>query len=509
MLKVFQRHSEKVLFLHFKTKNAVKSNFVTNIQQYFRNLILNATGAERTLFELVADGDVQHALNLMNSNETDVDNALKEYYPQKHDIMYRRNKYPKNKEPYITCKLPRARQRYINEVELFFLLGNDIIWKKTDGSDEAFKLFSDFLADTRFNSKMRAVKRLAGSETECAKLYRLYKDENNKPQCDVVVLARSLGYELRILKDQYGNLIAFAYGYKLRDAEGKAVQHWDFLTKDMTYETTKQAVGWSVDQYPNPTSKINLIYFQQPKAWDGVEPRLKREEELDSKIGDTNNYFADPIAKATADVISSMFSPEMPAKMLQLAGPNSQFEYVNPPQSSELRKAEKDDLKDSILFDTFTPDFSFDKLRGMGTLTGKAIKNAMILGYLKRANRMEIYGELIDREKNVIIAVLKFLHPEMEKKLDELRITFEFAEPFDEDEKENWRSIADLYGAGLISLDEAVKRLALTDDPATELDLIRMGQIEQTLAQQEAKTEKVQESQPDNAEEETEEQPEQ
>ena len=448
-------------------------NFFNSIQQFFRNLVLNATGTERTLFEYVSAGDVQHAINLMTSNEADVDNALKEYWPQKHDIMRRPNRIPQNKKPYITCKLPRCRQRYINEIELFFLLGNPILWRKVEGDDEAYKLFTDFLSSTRFDSTMRKVKRLAGSETECAKYYHLFKDDDGKPQCNVVVLARSLGYDIRTLKDQYGKLVAVAFGYRLRAANGRSVQHWDFLTEDATYFTQKEVVGWSVDPHPNPTGKINLIYYQQPKAWEGVEPRMNREEEIDSKIGDTNNYFADPIAVATTDVINSMVDPNTPAKLLQVTGRDSRFEYVNPPQASELRAAEKEDLEKSILFDTFTPDFSFEKLKGLGTLSGVAIKNAMILGYLKRANRMEIYEELVDRDKNVIIAVLKFLHPEMEKKLDELKIKFEFSEPFGEDEKENWQKLEGLYAAGLVSLDEAVRRLSLTDSPEEEMAKIR------------------------------------
>ncbi len=472
----------------------MKSNFVSNIQAFFKNIMLNTVGSERTIYELLADSDVTAALNLMTSNEADVDNALREYYPQKHEIMQRPNKFPKNKQPYITCKLPRCRQRYINEVELFFLFGKPVIWRKIEGDDEAFKLFTDFLDTNRFDSKMRTIKRLAGAETECAKLYRLYKDDDNKPHCDVVVLARSKGYELRILKDQYDNLVCIAYGYKLKGSDGKAVQHWDFLTANATYETEKGIIGWNVNLYPNPTGKINLIYYTQPKAWDGVEPRLKREEEIDSKIGDTNNYFADPVAVATADVVQSMSDPMIPAKLLQATGQNSRFEYVNPPQASELRQAEKKDLETSILFDTFTPDFSFEALRGMGTLSGVAIKNAMALAYLKRANRMEIYGELIDRDKNVMLAVLKFLHPEMAAKLDALKIAFEFAEPFDDDEKSNWNALAQLYSAGLVSLEEAVRRLGLTDDAQAEIDLIRMQQIERTMAEQELQTEQAQQN---------------
>lgn len=451
----------------------MRYNFLSNLAQFFRNLILNAVGAERTLIEYIEDGDIIHALGLMENRTPQVDEAISEYYPQKHKIMRRPNKYPKKKEPVVTNKLPRARQRYINEIELFFLLGNPIIWKKDEGDDEAFKLFTNFLSDTRFDSNMRKVKRLAGSETECAKYYHLYKDDENKPHCDVVILARSLGYELRTLKDQYGKLIATAHGYKLRDADGKPVQYWEFLVAGATYITKKSLIGWSVGRYPNPTEKINMIVYQQPKSWDGAEPRLDREEMVDSKIGDTNDYFADPIAIATADIIQSLPDPHLPGRLLQALGKDSRYEYVNPPEASELRSMEKETLEESILFDTFTPDFHFEKLKGLGTLSGVAIRNAMILGYLKRANRMEIYGEMVDREKNVIIEVLAFLHPDMEKKLHELKISFDFGEPFGDDNHDNWNAIGKLYNDGLVSLETAVGMLSLTNAPEEEIARIQ------------------------------------
>ena len=39
---------------------------------------------------------------------------------ESHEVNKRPNKHRKNQEPYITEKLPRGRQAYINEVELFF-----------------------------------------------------------------------------------------------------------------------------------------------------------------------------------------------------------------------------------------------------------------------------------------------------------------------------------------------------------------------------------------------------
>lgn len=460
------------------------TNYLQQILTYFRNMALNAAGAERDLLQYIQDGDITAAINLMQNKDNEVDNALDEYNPQTHDVMKRANKFRKNDSPYITEKLPRTRQRYINEVELFFLLGNPILWKKEDGDDEAYTLFKDFLKAQRFDANMRKAKRLAGAETQAAKLYHIYRDERtSEQQVRCVVLARQTGYKLRPMFDQYGNLRAFAYGYTLTE-KGKNIEHWDIQTPDFLFYSKKTTIGWDVQTYPNPTGKINLVYYAQPKAWDGAEPRIKREEMLDSKVADTNNYFADPIASATADVIQSMADPNQIGKLIQLTGTQSRFEYINPPQNSATREAEKQDLNDSILFDTMTPDFSFEKIKGMGTLSGDAIKNAMILGYIKRDNRKELYEELVDREKNIIVGILKYLHPDMVQKLDSLVISFEFAEPFAQDKQKNWSAIAQLYQAGVCSLESAVTMLALTDAPEEEIERIKSLQKQEAPANQ-------------------------
>lgn len=289
---------------------------------------------------------------------------------------------------------------------------------------------------------------------------------------DVYVAARSKGHKMRELFDQYGNMLAFAVGYSLK-RESKTIECWDILTSVFNYHCERGGFGWKVYKYPNPTGKINGIYFRQPKAWDGAEPRMEREEMLDSKIGDTNNYFADPIAAATADVIQSIPKRNEPGKLIQLTGKNSRFEYINPPQNSEIRKAEKEDLAQSILFDTFTPDMSPELMKAMSTLTSVGIKRALVLGYIKRANRMEIYEELVGRLSHVIIAVMKELYPEMRSKLDKLEVEFDFAEPFEDDKKDKWKVIAELYNQGVLSLETAVQMLALTDAPAEEIEKIR------------------------------------
>ena len=457
------------------------SNTVLQIKTYFRNLTLNAIGVERNIYERMNDGDVNSVISMMEEHDLDVDNALSEYNPQLHDVMHRADKWVKGEGKYRTEKLPRTRQKYINEVELFFLLGNPILWKKVDGDDDAFEVFKKYLSSIYFNTKIRQCKRLAGAETESAFIFN-FSQRDGKMHVDAYVAARSEGYKLRELFDQYGNMVALAVGYNIKQSD-KVVECWDILTQKVNYHCEQGGIGWRTFRSPNPTGKINGVYFRQPKAWDGAEPRMSREEHLDSKIADANNYFADPIAAATADVINSLPRRNKVGKLIQLTGKDSKFEYINPPQNSEIRKAEKEDLKQSILFDTFTPDMSPELMKSLGTLTSVGIKRALVLGYIKRANRMEIYEELIGRLSHVIIAVLKELYPDMASKFDKLEVGFDFAEPFDDDKKEKWTTIATLYQQGVMSLELAVQMLALTDAPAEEIERIKNNAVEKaTLA---------------------------
>lgn len=460
-------------------------NILGNIFNYLQNSIKNGLGVERDLYQLIQDRDISRAKQIFQDRDIEVQEAIKEYDPNEHEVMNRRDKPRKGKEPYRVQKLPRSWQRYINEIALFFLLAKPIVWKslneievkeengvKSQVADEAFEAFKDFLKETRFNTTMRQAKRKAGAETESAKVYHLYRDESNKPKVKVLVISASDGYALRPLFDQYRNLIAFGYGYFLKEGN-TTVEHFDILTTDIIYRCKKSGIGWEVDVVVNPTGKINVIYYQQPKEWDGAEQRIARDEEVDSKAGDTNNYFADPIAKVTADIIDSMPDQETSGKLVKMQGKDSVFEYVLPPTSSEMKDGEKKVLRESIHQDTFTPDFSFEAMIGRGDLSGDAIKRAMILGYIKRDNRLETYDELVDREKNLILSIMmNVTHIHLRDKLAKLKLEHDFAEPFDEDKYTEWSAIGKAFTDGIISLETAVKMMGIAN-PVEEIEKIK------------------------------------
>lgn len=463
-----------------------KANDMTifkDIYSVIRNSTLNSLGVERTLQELLEDKDIGRVKEILQNRDEIVENAIREYLPSHHAIHRRMDKARSGRDIYRTEKLPRARQKYINEVELFFLFGNPLIWKLADGSPEVgFEEYKDMLKTLRFDSIIRQAKRVAGSETESAILFHLYREDDFTPSVRPIVLSHSAGYTLRPLFDQYGNMLAFGYGYHLME-NGSKVEHFDIQTADKLYFAKKSAKGWDVEIKPNPTGKINVIYIQQPKAWEGVQERCDREERIDSKIADTNNYFSDPMAVASADVIDSLADPDKPGKLIQLHGHDSRFEYINPPMASELQASERAALNESILFDSLTPDLSFEAMKGMGTLSGEAIKRAMSLGYIKRANLMETYDVVVDRMKNLIIAIMaKVTHIKLASALQSLVITHQFAEPFNDDSMVLWQNVGRAYNDGIISLDNAVRLVGLSNNPEEEVGKIQQAKAESMAA---------------------------
>ena len=448
----------------------ILDDYQLQVLTQFRGKTLTSGGVIRELYQYILGNDVSRAISLMQDHELAVTNAIREYNWQTHDVMNRPNKYREGQEPYQTEKLPRTRQKYINEMELFFLLANPPVWERKDGTDRAFQLYKDMLDDDRFHAKWRQCKRLAGSELESALVYHLYQ-ENGELRYHNFVAAYSKGYRLHPLIDQYENMVAFALGYTLKE-NGNHIQHYDIWTVDYYFQCQRSAVGWQVMVYDNILGKIPVIYFNQNKAWDGAERRISREEMNDSKHADNNNYFADPLAEATADVLQYLKNGETVGRMIQLTGEKSKFGYVNPPSDSESRRDEHDNLHDSILFDTFTPDFSFEKMKGLGTISGEALRRALALGYIKRDNLKETYEPLLDRDKNLRLTLLKLLHPEMATEIDALKLKGTFAEPFAEDKQSQWNAIGTLYARGLVSLETAVTMLAITDAPEKEVEKI-------------------------------------
>lgn len=450
------------------------------------NNINAAIGRNQEFEQLIAAKDISRVIGKMNNQEAKVNKAICEYNPHFHEIMKREDKEITDKNGnYVrtekTAKLPIPRQKLINEIALVFLYGRPVKWTNNStelkGCEEAYNEFINVINDTHFNSRIRQCKRLAGAETESAMLFRVYKDENNKPKVQIKVLAKSLGDEIYTRWDIYGNMINFAWGYYTKEGN-TSVHHIDIFTKDIIYKCKKNTIGWEVIQETNLVGKIPVIYFSQEKEWQGVEPLIEREENVISRDADTNDYFGDPLMLINSHVISSMPSKGDPNKTIVVEGMEDMTKavgFATWDSASESKKNEFERLEKLILTHTFTPKIDIDTMKTLSNVSGKALKQLMLLATIKSERRKETHDELLTRVSSLILSIIgNVTNISIKAKCEKAIIGHEFQEPFADDIQEAIQNITNSIDNGTMSQETGLELNPLVKNVTVEKERITL-----------------------------------
>lgn len=450
--------------------------------QMFTNYLNAVVGRNQEFEELIKAKDISRVKELFTTREALTAEAMKEYDPKQHEIMSRSDKVLKNTKGERTgtlkrWKLPINYPQYINEIALVFIYGRPIKWtNQSEGTDNAFGAFQNLIKRTRFDSKVRQCKRLAGAETQSAMLFRVFRNNENKPDCQIRVLAKSKGDEIYARWDMYENLVSFAWGYYVKDSSTETSYHFDIFTADVIYRCKRVLSGWEVVEEQNPIGKIPVILFQQDKEWKGVEPLIEREEYIGSRTADTNDYFADPMFIVDTDIIKNMPDKNDENKTLITKGKDDVSKaahYLTWDSAPESKQKEIEWLQKHILTKTFTPNIDFENMKGLSNVSGKALKQMMLLADIKALRHKEVHDELLDRTGNLIIAIIgNVLNIALRGECNNLIVGHEFQEPFGEDIKETIENIAKAKDAEMLSTEGAVELNPLVKDKEQELKRI-------------------------------------
>lgn len=450
--------------------------------QMFTNYLNAVVGRNQEFEELIKVKDISRVKELFTTREALTAEAMKEYDPKRHEIMSRQDKILKNpkgerKGTLKRWKLPINYPQYINEIALVFIYGRPIKWtNQSEGTDKAFSAFQDLIKRTRFDSKVRQCKRLAGAETQAAMLFRVFRNNENKPDCQIRVLAKSKGDEIYARWDMYENLVSFAWGYYVKDSSTETSYHFDIFTPDVIYRCKRVLTGWEVVEELNPIGKIPVILFQQDKEWKGVEPLIEREEYIGSRTADTNDYFADPMFIVDTDIIKNMPDKNDENKTLISKGKDDVSKaahYLTWDSAPESKQKEIEWLQKHILTKTFTPNIDFDSMKGLSNVSGKALKQMMLLADIKAQRHKEVHDELLDRTGNLVIAIIgNVLNIALRGECNNLVVGHEFQEPFGEDIKETIENIAKSKDAEMLSTEGAIELNPLVKNKEQELKRI-------------------------------------
>lgn len=465
------------------------------LDNLLRNYVNALIGKNQEFEQLLEAKDITAVKERMTIRTEEVLSAIKEYDTASHEVNNRPDKVVTDKEGSVirheaVWKLPIPYPVYINEVALTFLYGRPIRWvQNSEDTNEAFSAYQRFIKDTRFDSKIRQCKRLAGAETESALLFRTFQNDEGKADCQLRVLARSKGDEIYTRFDQFENMLAFAWGYYTRDEKETLVYHFDVFTKDSIYHCTQKSLGWDVVKEINYVGKIPVIYFRQKKEWDGTETLQHRMEMIRSMVGDSNDYFCSPLAIMNADVIKNLPEKGEVAKLLitnSQDGVNNAAKYLTWDNAPQSLKDEIEWLDSEILQKTFTPNLTLETLKSVSQLSAKALKTVMMLAEIKANKHKETHDEMMDRTASLITSIIgNVLDVSLSEQCSRLSVSHEWQEPFGDDIKDALENIIKAVDAGIISSTTAIEMNPLVKDSIQEQERINLEK-QQNLAIQAA-----------------------
>lgn len=351
-----------------------------------------------------------------------------------------------------------------------------------DGETQLVKLIERIQNDNKIDYKNKEIARRMMSELECAELW--YFVENINPSLEIKftlkmkIVSPALGDTLFPAFDETGDLVAFARAYKLKE-KGKDIEHYDIYLPDALYKFVKRG-EWKLDDQletpnpiPNPVGKIMVIYYSQPEPeWADVQSMITRLETIISNHADTNDYFGSPILTVIGEIQGYAQKGET-GKILQLTK-DSQANYLALASEPASIKMEEDTLERYIYAMSQTPDITFEQMKGLGNLSGVALKLMFMDAHMAVKNKEEVFGIGLQRRLNLLKACIgKVINTALAKEADTVQIKPVLTPYLPENVTEEIDNLINALNGNIISQETAVEQNPLIGDSKTEKDRIK------------------------------------
>lgn len=485
------------------------------ITDKIRRLLQRLIGVQKTVTEMLDAGNLSDFLESCENYDDKAAELLKMYNPDEHAVNSR-NAHKKS-ELYNPNQVPTPYQKMINKEATIFLYGQEagkgLVWEQNYEAkdeaekkkiDECFAKFLDVLKQTRNDSQNRLVKEAAGSQGIAGKYYYTvsvpkYDEEGNEITKEVYIKSLPISYiinagsvkrqyKLRPMFDHLGNMIFFAFGYTIKQNKN-TIECFDVWSKELQwhfrngkpYADKQNNKDW---REVNPYGLIPFDIITQDAEFIDVQKMAERAEELKNQISDVVDKFSDPtkyfqtdntqaieklkeaIRDAAKTATSGGKTVVLPPNVLKVF-----FEDI--PKDVDLKKLELMELIKGIFLYSYTLQLDYDTLMQGGGLSPEAFDRATALAKIKRCDNIINYGVFHDREKNIILSILKnVVDIENAEYYDKLDISFKFAEPFTNFLSTTARVFIDLVNGGLLSKQTAIEALSLVPDASKEFEQI-------------------------------------
>jgi hypothetical protein len=392
---------------------------------------------------------------------------------------------------YKTEKVARislALQKLIIKRAVAFLFGNPVAYNVSpDGEKQEMiiKALKRILYDVKSNSLNRRIARAVFGFKECAELWYPVEKPNDsygfksgfKLRC--ALFSPAFGDALFPYFDETGDMTAFSREFSRTETGGSVEtvagyfetwtdsEHWLWKHGTNGFET--------VEGYPkgNAIGKIPVVYaYQDEFETQDVDSLIDRLETLLSNFADTNDYHAAPKLFVTGQINGWAKKGESGAVIEGEEG--ATMNYVSWASAPESVKLEIETLLKMIYTITQTPDISFDALKGLGAISGIALKLLFMDAHLKVQDKKEIFDEFLQRRVNVIKAFIGKFNTALESECEDLEIEPEIT-PYmltsELDELTYWMTANG--NKPVISQEESIEKTGLSMNPKDTFEKIR------------------------------------
>jgi len=380
------------------------------------------------------------------------------------------------------ARVALAIQKLIVNRAVSFVFGNAVTLDSSaegDGQKSVLKALKRVMYDIKEKSFNRKVARNLFSCTEVAEYWYPVEVNNSvygfssKFKLRSAIFSPLLGDALYPYFDETGDMVAFSREFSVT-TNNKAKVYFETYTDEKHYMWEVGTAGHELSEgYPKDLSlgRIPIVFGCQPQVeWADVQNLIDRLEKLLSNFADTNDYHASPKIFIEGELKGFAKKGESGAILQGAAG--TKASYLSWNNAPEAVKLEINTLLQMIYTITQTPDISFDAVKGLGSISGVALKLLFMDAHLKVADHQEVFDEYLQRRINIIKAFIGKFNTKLATEADNLMVEPIITPYMIIDELAEIKIWTEANGGGaVISNKGAFNKANLTND--TEADFIQ------------------------------------
>lgn len=330
------------------------------------------------------------------------------------------------------ARVALAIQKLIVKRAVSFIFGNAVTLDSSaenDNQKAVLKALKRVMYDIKEKSFNRRIARNLFSCTEVAEYWYPVPSDNSvygfasKFKLRSAIFSPLLGDTLYPYFDETGDMVAFSREFSI-ETNKVSKAYFETYTSEAHYMWEKSSEGYIISEnYPKEITigKIPVVFGNQSQVeWADVQNLIDRLEKLLSNFADTNDYHASPKIFIKGKLLG--FAKKGESGAILQGDENSSAEYLSWANAPEAVKLEINTLLEMIYTITQTPDISFDSIKGIGAVSGVALKLLFMDAHLKVADHQEVFDEYLQRRINIIKAFIGKFNTKLATDADNLMV---------------------------------------------------------------------------------------